>query len=244
MDEIKHLNQIFSMHGNQFSFIRSHILIILNLCACSKKLYAIQIFRVETNIVHARDEAHAAIGVHSGRPARPGPSPKRPGTFNFGPGRPNINFGSCRAGPRADPSAHGPAHISLNVSCFKRAARNKKRPEIKKRPKMQGGRCRSRSAAGTLALELGRTRRDARPSDEQGAGPHRRREARARLPACRDAHAGAGWAASHPQGRSYAARRDARARTQGRTAAARRDARARLQEAAGVLEPGTGRLGG
>jgi hypothetical protein len=60
MDEIKHLNQIFSMHGNQFSFIHSHILIILNLCACSKKLYAIQIFRAETNIVHARDEARAA----------------------------------------------------------------------------------------------------------------------------------------------------------------------------------------
>jgi hypothetical protein len=109
---------------------------------------------------------------------------------------------------------------------------------------MQGGRCRSRSIAGTLALELGRTRRDARPSDEQGAGPHRRREARARLPACRDARAGADWAAPHPQGRSYAARRDARARTQGRTVAARRDACARLQGAAGVLEPGTGRLGG
>jgi hypothetical protein len=65
------------------------------------------------------------IGVHSGRPARPGPSPKRPSTFNFGPARPSIKFGPCRA-------AHGPAHISLNVPCFKRAARIKKRPEIKK----------------------------------------------------------------------------------------------------------------
>ena len=73
-----------------------------------------------------------AIGVHSGRPARPGPSPKRPSTFNFGPARPSIKFGPCRAGSRADPSAHGPAHISLNEPCYKRAARNKKRPEIKK----------------------------------------------------------------------------------------------------------------
>jgi hypothetical protein len=64
------------------------------------------------------------IGVHSGRPARPVPSPKRPDTFNFGPARPNINFGPCRAGPRADPSAHGPARIQINVPGFKRVARN------------------------------------------------------------------------------------------------------------------------
>jgi hypothetical protein len=61
------------------------------------------------------------IGVHSA--ARPGPSPKRSDTFNFGPVRPIIKFGPCRAGPRADPSAHGPARIELNVSGFKRAAR-------------------------------------------------------------------------------------------------------------------------
>jgi hypothetical protein len=63
------------------------------------------------------------IGVHSGRPARPGPSPKKPGTFNFGPGRPNINFGPCRAGPRAEPPARGPARYYLNVSGSIRAAR-------------------------------------------------------------------------------------------------------------------------
>jgi hypothetical protein len=62
------------------------------------------------------------IGVHSGRLAQPGPSPKKLDTFNFGPARPRIKFGSCRAGPRADPSAHNPARISLNVPCFKRAA--------------------------------------------------------------------------------------------------------------------------
>jgi hypothetical protein len=77
-----------------------------------------------------------AIGVHSGHPARPGPSPKRPDTFNFGPARPSIKFGPCRAGPRTDPSAHGPAHISLNVSCFKRAARNKKMARNKKWPEI------------------------------------------------------------------------------------------------------------
>jgi hypothetical protein len=64
-----------------------------------------------------------AIGVHSGRPARPDPSPKRLGTFNFGSARLIIKFGPCRAGPRADPSAHGPARIELNVPGFKRATR-------------------------------------------------------------------------------------------------------------------------
>jgi hypothetical protein len=64
-----------------------------------------------------------SIGVHSGRPARPGPSPKKPGTFNFGPARPNINFGPCRAGPRAEPSARGPARYYLNVPGSIRAAR-------------------------------------------------------------------------------------------------------------------------
>jgi hypothetical protein len=41
------------------------------------------------------------IGVHSGRPARPGPSPKRPVLFEFRAGPARLNFGSCRAGPWA-----------------------------------------------------------------------------------------------------------------------------------------------
>jgi hypothetical protein len=49
----------------------------------------------------------------------PGLRPKGPSTFNFGPARPNIKFGSCCAGPRANPSAHGPTRIQLNVSGFK-----------------------------------------------------------------------------------------------------------------------------
>jgi hypothetical protein len=39
------------------------------------------------------------IGVHSGRPARPDPSPKRPVLFEFRAGPARLNFGSCRAGP-------------------------------------------------------------------------------------------------------------------------------------------------
>jgi hypothetical protein len=42
-----------------------------------------------------------AIGVHSGRPARPDPSPKRPELFEFRAGPARLNFGSCRAGPWA-----------------------------------------------------------------------------------------------------------------------------------------------
>jgi transposase InsO family protein len=41
------------------------------------------------------------IGVHSGRPARPGPSPKRPVLFEFRAGPARLNFGPCRAGPWA-----------------------------------------------------------------------------------------------------------------------------------------------
>jgi hypothetical protein len=66
------------------------------------------------------------IGVHSGRPARPGPSPKRPVLFEFRAGPARLNFGPCRAGPRAKPSAHGPARNCLNVSGLFRAARNYK----------------------------------------------------------------------------------------------------------------------
>ena len=42
-----------------------------------------------------------SIGVHSGRPARPGPSPKRPVLFEFRAGPARLNFGPCRAGPWA-----------------------------------------------------------------------------------------------------------------------------------------------
>jgi hypothetical protein len=40
------------------------------------------------------------IGVHLGRPAQPGPNPKRPVLFEFRAGPARLNFGSCRAGPR------------------------------------------------------------------------------------------------------------------------------------------------
>jgi hypothetical protein len=40
-----------------------------------------------------------AIGVHSGRPAWPGPSPKRLVLFEFRAGPARLNFGPCRAGP-------------------------------------------------------------------------------------------------------------------------------------------------
>jgi hypothetical protein len=43
----------------------------------------------------------AGIGVHSGRPAQPGPSPKRSVLFEFRPGPARLNFGPCRAGPWA-----------------------------------------------------------------------------------------------------------------------------------------------
>jgi hypothetical protein len=36
------------------------------------------------------------IRVHSGRPTRPGPSPKRPVLFEFRAGPARLNFGSCR----------------------------------------------------------------------------------------------------------------------------------------------------
>ena len=41
------------------------------------------------------------IGVHSGRPARHGPRPKRPVLFEFRAGPARLNFGPCRAGPWA-----------------------------------------------------------------------------------------------------------------------------------------------
>jgi hypothetical protein len=41
------------------------------------------------------------ICVHSGRPARSGPSPKRPILFEFRTGLARLNFGPCRAGTRA-----------------------------------------------------------------------------------------------------------------------------------------------
>jgi hypothetical protein len=43
------------------------------------------------------------LGVHSGRPARPGPSPKRSVLFEFRAGPARLNFGPCRAGPRPGP---------------------------------------------------------------------------------------------------------------------------------------------
>ena len=46
-------------------------------------------------------EVSFAIGVHSGRPARPGSSPKRPVLFEFRAGPARLNFGPCRAGPWA-----------------------------------------------------------------------------------------------------------------------------------------------
>jgi hypothetical protein len=70
------------------------------------------------------------IGVHSGRPARPGPSPKRPVLFEFRAGPARLNFGPCRAGPWASPSAHGPARNCLNVPGLFRAARNYKSPKF------------------------------------------------------------------------------------------------------------------
>jgi hypothetical protein len=41
------------------------------------------------------------ISVHSGRPARPGPSLKRLVLFEFRAGPVRLNFGPCRAGPWA-----------------------------------------------------------------------------------------------------------------------------------------------
>jgi hypothetical protein len=52
--------------------------------------------------IDALDEIIAGhIGVHSGRPARPGPSLKRPVLFEFCAGSAHLNFGPCRSGPWA-----------------------------------------------------------------------------------------------------------------------------------------------
>jgi hypothetical protein len=48
-----------------------------------------------------RQRSATPIGVHSGHPARPGPSPKRPVLFEFWAGPTRLNFGPCRAGPWA-----------------------------------------------------------------------------------------------------------------------------------------------
>jgi hypothetical protein len=77
------------------------------------------------------------IGVHLGRPARPGPSPKRPVLFEFRAGPARLNFGPCRAGPWAYPSAHGPARNCLNVPGLFWAARNYKSPKFTLWPEIQ-----------------------------------------------------------------------------------------------------------
>jgi hypothetical protein len=77
------------------------------------------------------------IGVHSGRSARPGPSPKRPVLFEFRAGPARLNFGPCRAGPWASPSAHGPARNCLNVPGLFRAPRNYKSPKFIFWPEIQ-----------------------------------------------------------------------------------------------------------
>jgi hypothetical protein len=77
------------------------------------------------------------IGVHSGRLARPSPSPKRPVFFEFRASPARLNFMPCRADPWAYPSAHGPTRNCLNVSGSFRAARNYKSPKFTLWPEIQ-----------------------------------------------------------------------------------------------------------
>jgi hypothetical protein len=64
------------------------------------------------------------------RAARPGPAQARKGPTRLISGRPGPVLNSGRAVPAHGPTPRPTARISLNVSCFKRAARNKKWLEI------------------------------------------------------------------------------------------------------------------
>jgi hypothetical protein len=94
------------------------------------------------------------------RAARPGPAQARKGPTRLISGRPGPVLNSGRAVPAHGPTPRPTARISLNVSCFKRAARNKKWPEIKNGPKYtfgpeihrDAGRRGQRPAAAPVAL--------------------------------------------------------------------------------------------